>query len=137
MANLNFAKKIIGGRLTSSPELRSTSDGTMCTNFTIAVNFKGKDGVQRSDFFECTAWKQTADFVVKFFQKGSSIFAVGTPHIRKWTDKNGVEKEREDMTVSEVYFVDSKGEMPSAAPAAKAEAPKYEELDLEQENLPF
>ena len=139
MANLNFAKKIIGGRITSTPELRSTSDGTICTNFTIAVNFKGKGGTQKSDYFSCVAWGSTADFVTKYFQKGASILVVGTPHNKRWTDTNGVEHTREELTVTEVNFVDSRGERPNDGPA-QAElkpAPKFEDVDLEQENLPF
>lgn len=138
MANLNVAKKFLGGRLVASPELRTTSDGTLCTNFTIAVNFRGKDGFQRTDFFDCTAWRETADFIVKFFQKGSSIFVWGTPHNKKWTGKDGIEREREELTVSEVSFVDSKGEIQGTAPTSEIkEAPKFEPIDLEHEDLPF
>ena len=74
MANLNFNKIILGGRLTAAPELKQTQSGIPVCSFSIAVNRRAKAGEeQKADFFNVTAWRQTAEFVSKYFSKGSSI----------------------------------------------------------------
>ena len=140
MANLNFSNVTIGGRLTSSPELRSTAKGTLCTNFRVAVNKRQLDGQAKTNFIPCVAWGSVADFVTKYFRKGSSILVVGEWDNNEWTDKDGNKRIQSEIVVSRVEFVDSKDEAPaetSPAPVAAKPAPKYEEVDLEQENLPF
>ena len=111
MANFNFNKVILGGRLTSDPELKATQSGTNVCSFTIAVNRRGsKDGQQQSDFITCVAWKERAELVTKFFRKGSSICIVGELQTRKWQDSNGNNRSATEVIVNEVCFVDSKGE---------------------------
>ena len=136
-ANFNFNKVIIGGRLTTTPELRSTSAGTLCTNFHVAVNRRTKNGTE-TDFIPCTDWGDRADFVTKWFHKGSSICVTGTLRNRKWTDVNGNERTLTEVSVDDVTFVDSKDETTAPATASSATpAPKFEDVNPEDENLPF
>lgn len=156
MANYNFNKVILGGRLTADPELKTTPSGISVTSFTVAVNrrFGTKEGEQpQADFFNVTAWRQTAEFITKFFRKASSICIVGSLQTRSWTDQQGQKRFATEIVADEAYFVDAKAEMPaaaapanqSAAPAyggympegyAAAPAPSFEEL-ADDEELPF
>lgn len=142
MANFNFNKVILGGRLTADPELKTTPSGVPVTSFTVAVNrrFGGKEGEQpQADFFNVTAWRQTAEFITKFFRKASSICVVGSLQTRSWTDQQGQKRFATEIVADEACFVDAKSE--SAAPASPANqsaapAPKFEELASDDE-LPF
>ena len=153
MANFNFNKVIIGGRLTTDPELKTTAAGVCVTTITVAVNRKrySKDIEQQADFINVTVWRQQAELVSKYFHKGSSICIVGSLQTRSWTDHNGVKRYATDVVADEVNFVDSKGESSSAkaasyTPAAGTyipeaymtppEAPKFEEITAD-EDLPF
>lgn len=107
-ANFNFNKAIIGGRLTNDCELKQTPTGTAVTTFSIAVNNKGKEKV--TSFIDCVAWRQTAEFICKYFKKGSSICVVGSLQKREWTDKNGNKRYITEVIVDEANFVDGKGE---------------------------
>lgn len=112
MANFNFNKVILGGRLTADPELKQTQTGVAVVSFSIAVNrrFTGKESAQQTDFFNVTAWRATAEFVSKFFRKGSSICVVGTIQNRTWTDQQGQKRYATDIVADEVMFVDSREE---------------------------
>lgn len=123
MANFNFNKVILGGRLTSDPELKTTPNGVSVTSFSLAVNrkYSGKGEEQQTDFINVTAWRGTAEFVTKFFRKGSSICVVGSIQTRSWTDNNGNKRYATDVVAYEVYFVDSKSE----GKAESAPAPSY------------
>ena len=147
MANLNFNKVILGGRLTTAPELKQTQSGVSVCSFSIAVNRRAKAGEERvADFFNVTAWRATAEFVYKYFTKGSSILVVGTLQNRSWTDQNGVKHYATDVIADEVTFVDSRSESAAAqadqagfvppAYAAPVEAPKFEEIK-QDDDLPF
>ena len=85
MANFNINKVILGGRLTADPELKQTPQGVAVTSFSIAVNRKGKEA--QTDFINCVAWRQTADFICRFFKKGSSICISGSVQTRTWNDQ--------------------------------------------------
>jgi single-strand DNA-binding protein len=125
MANFNFNKVIIGGRLTSDPELKNTPSGISVTSFTIAVNrgYKSKNGEETpADFINVTAWRQTAEFITKYFKKASSICVVGTLQNRNWTDNDGNKHYATEVVADEAYFVDAKGES-STAPSQQAPAP--------------
>lgn len=112
MANFSFNKVILGGRLTATPELKKTQSGKSVTTFNVAVNRKGNtDGAQEADFITCTAWEKQAEFVTKYFGKGSSICIVGTLRNRSFTDKNGQKRVVTEILVQEVNFVDSKSEV--------------------------
>ena len=156
MANFNFNKVILAGRLTADPELRQTSQGTSVTSFTIAVNraySRSSDGQQTADFINCVAWRSNAEFITKYFKKGSSICVCGSIQTRSWTDtQTGQKRYATDVNVDEVSFVDSKSEAnPGAgysAPAAPSamsaptfasagdQAEKFEELSSD-DDLPF
>lgn len=106
MANLNLNKVILGGRLTADCELKQTPSGVLVTSFSIAVNRKGKDA--QTDFIDVVAWRQTAEFICKYFGKGSSICIVGSLQKREWTDKNGAKRYVTEVIADEALFVDSK-----------------------------
>lgn len=114
MSNLNFNKVIIGGRITSDPELKTTQSGTTVTTFSVAVNRRmGKDHEQKTDFINCTAWRTTAEFISRYFKKGSSICVVGSLQQRSWEDKDGNKRYATEVVVDEAHFVDSKNEATS------------------------
>lgn len=115
MSNFNFNRAILGGRLTSDPELKTTQSGTPVCSFTIAINRRGaKDGQQQSDFVTCIAWRERAELIGKYFHKGSSICIVGELQTRKWKDNNGNNRSATEVIVNEVNFVDSKSDNASA-----------------------
>lgn len=125
MANFNFNKVILGGRLTADPELKTTPSGIAVTTFTVAVNrrFGGKNGEDaQADFFNVTAWRQTAEFITKFFRKASSICVVGSIQTRTW-EKDGVKHYATEIVADEAYFVDAKNEMPQGASTSPAGQP--------------
>lgn len=138
MANFNFNKVIIGGRLTSEPELKTTQSGLSVVSFSVAVNRKTKQGEeQKVDFFNVTAWRQTADFVARYFHKGSSICIVGSLQNSTWTDQNNQKHYKTDIIADEVMFVDSKSDNESAQPSFTPQVvPKFEEIKTD-DNLPF
>ena len=154
MANFNFNKVILGGRLTADPELKTTQSGIAVVSFSIAVNRRyTKNSAQQNetDFFNVTAWRQTAEFVSRYFRKGSSICVVGTIQNSTWTDQQGAKHYRTDIVADEVMFVDSRsesgntfggddsdafgGSTPSFSTPAGA-APKFEEIKTD-DDLPF
>ncbi len=111
MANLNFNKAILCGRLTADVELKKTPSGVSVCTFSVAVKRKvAKDMEQKADFINCVAWRNDADFISKYFKKGSSIFIVGNIQNRSWQDTNGNKRYATDVIVDEVHFVDPKSE---------------------------
>lgn len=104
-------KAVLMGRLTADPELRKTTSGTSVTSFTLAVNrdFK-KDGQQETDFINCVAWKNTAEFICKYFQKGQQAAVDGSIQTRSYTDKDGNKRTAFEVLVNNIYFADSKKE---------------------------
>lgn len=154
MANFNFNKVILGGRLTSDPELKMTGSGVPVTSFTIAINrhyqSKNQEGGQQTDFIDVTAWRSNAEFITRYFKRGSSICVTGSLQKRAWTDQHGNKRYSTEVVVDEVFFVDSKGEgggsqsstyTPDAygAPAytaGSASMPKFEEIEGD-DDLPF
>ena len=116
MANLNVNKVILGGRLTADPELKVTPNGINVASFSIAVNRRGAG--DKTDFFNCQAWRGTAEFVTRYFRKGSSIMIVGTIQNRQWTDQNGQKHFATDIVADEAYFVDSKSDGQGFQPTA-------------------
>lgn len=101
----------IMGRLTRDPELRRTGTGTAVASFTLAVDrdFSGKDGGEKeTDFIDCVAWRQTGEFVSKYFAKGRMAIVSGRLQIRSWTDKDGNKRRSAEVVADQVYFGDSK-----------------------------
>lgn len=127
MANFNLNKVILGGRLTADPELKTTASGVSVTSFTIAVNrrfsSKSGEGDTQADFFNVTAWRQTAEFITRFFRKASSICICGSIQNRSWTDAQGVKRYATDIVADEAYFVDAKNENPVSASQSSSYVP--------------
>ena len=102
---------VIMGRLTRDPELRRTGTGIAVASFTVAVDrdFGGRDGGEKeTDFIDCVAWRQTGEFVSKYFTKGSMIVVSGRLQIRSWTDKDGNKRRTAEVVADNVYFGESK-----------------------------
>lgn len=101
---------IIMGRMTKDPELRSTNGGVSVTSFTLAVDrdFKGQNGEKTTDFIDVVAWRNTAEFVCKYFSKGRMAVAEGRLQIREWKDKEGNNRRNAEIQAENVYFADSK-----------------------------
>lgn len=101
-----FNKVILMGRLTASPELKQTQNGTVVTSFSIAVDRKAKD--TPCDFITVVAWKQTAEFICKYFKKGSAILVCGELQTRSWSDSQGNKRYATEVVANEVSFCESK-----------------------------
>ena len=138
----SFNKVILVGNLTADPELKQTPSGATTTTFRIAVNRKySKEGNTSTDFFSIVAWKSTAEFVCKYFKKGSAILVSGPLQTRTWKDKDGGNRYATEVIADEVMFVDGKGENeaqkePASFSAYPKEAPNFETIGND-ENLPF
>ena len=99
------------GRLTRDPELRRTGSGVAVSNFTVAVDrdFADKQsGEKETDFIDCVAWRQTGEFVSKYFTKGRMAVVFGRLQIRSYTDKDGNNRRAAEVVADNVYFGDSK-----------------------------
>ena len=158
----------IMGRLTRDPELRRTGSGVAVASFTVAVDrdFGGRDGGEKeTDFIDCVAWRQTGEFVSKYFTKGRMIVVSGRLQIRNWTDKDGNKRRTAEVVADNCYFGDSKRDADSgssyggntyggnsygnaysaptgnnygyAAPAASTPASDFAMLDDDDAQLPF
>ncbi len=134
MANFNFNKVIIGGRLTADPELKTTPSGVPVTSFTVAVNRRrGKEGEEsKADFFNVTAWRGCAEFITRYFRKASNICIVGTLQTRSWVDSNNQKHFATEIVADEAYFVDAKSE----GVGANAVSPTFEDISDDDE-VPF
>ena len=123
------------GRLTKDPEIRRTNGGTAVTSFTLAVDRDFKtNGEKETDFIEVVAWRNTAEFVSKYFSKGRMAIVEGRLQIRDWTDKNGNKRRTAEVVADNVYFGDSKKD--------SKEEPEYKQADFaeiseEDGELPF
>ena len=137
---------VIMGRLTKDPELRRTGSGVAVTSFTLAVDrdFAPKDGGEKeTDFIDCTAWRQTGEFVSKYFTKGRMAVVSGRLQIRVWTDKDGNKRRNAEIVADNVYFGDSKKDDTDSSyvgfvPAGVANpSSDFAMLDDDDANLPF
>lgn len=123
MASLNLNKVILGGRLVSDPELKQTQSGIAVCSFSVAVNRRvSSEGEQKVDFINCQAWRNSAEFLCRYFRKGSSVCIIGSIQTRSWTDQNNQKRTAVEVVCEEVNFVDSKGEI--SASVAQNDAPK-------------
>lgn len=116
MANFNFNKVILGGRLTADPELKTTPSGISVCSFCVAINrdYKGPDGKYQADFINVTAWRGTAEFVSRYFRKASSICVIGSIQTRSWVDQFGQKRFGVDVVAEEARFVDALKDAPEA-----------------------
>lgn len=145
MSALNLNKVILGGHLTTDPELKQTPSGVCVTTFSIAVNRRGKR--DETDFINCVAWRQNAEFVCKYFKRGSGICIVGSVQTRSWSDNNGNKRYATEVVADEAHFVDSKseGNTDAFSPVPTTNAPQSENIvpaevkwdEGEGEDLPF
>ena len=156
MSSFNLNKVVLCGRLTADPELKQTQNGVAVVTFTLAVNrrFQSRTadaaGGQQADFISLVAWRQTAEFISKYFKKGSALCVTGSIQTRSWQDQQGQRRYATEVVVDEAMFVDSRNESGSAggytpdayaAPVPSfstpvAEAPNFEELKAD-DDLPF
>ncbi len=108
---------ILMGRLTRDPELRHTQTGTAVASFSLAVDrdFKDKStGEKSTDFIDIVAWRQTAEFVSRFFTKGRMAVVEGRLQLRDWTDRDGNKRRSAEVIADNVYFGDSRREAEAA-----------------------
>ena len=141
---------ILMGRLTRDPELRRTGSGTAVTSFSLAVDrdFKSQSGEKETDFIDIVAWRNTAEFVSKYFTKGRMAVVEGRLQIRDWTDKDGGKRRSAEVVADNVYFGDSKRDYNpgyAPAPASHSAAPSnfsasgsdFAEIGEDDGELPF
>lgn len=129
----------IMGRLTRDPELRRTQSGAPVTSFTMAVDrdFKSQSGDKETDFIDVVAWRQTAEFVARYFTKGRMAVVEGRLQIRDWQDNNGNKRRSAEVIADSIYFGDSKPQ--DAQPAVHAvnvDASDFDEIE-DDPDLPF
>ena len=123
------------GRMTKDPEIRRTNGGTAVTSFTLAVDRDYKtNGEKETDFIEVVAWRNTAEFVSKYFSKGRMAIVEGRLQIREWTDKSGNKRRTAEVVADNVYFGDSKKENKEASEYKQAD---FAEISEEDGELPF
>ena len=118
---------VLMGRLTRDPELRRTQSGTAVAAFALAVDrdFKGDDGEKKTDFIDIVAWRNTAEFVSKYFTKGRMAVVEGRLQIRPWTDKDGNKRRSAEVVADNVYFGDSKRDGDSGQSGGYGAVPSY------------
>ena len=124
---------VLMGRLCADPELRRTNSGTPVTSFTLAVDrdFKSQSGEKEADFVPVIAWRNTAEFVSKYFTKGRMAVVEGRLQMRNWTDKDGHKRTTAEVVAENVYFGDTRREDSSTSEQ------EYKEIQEEDGDLPF
>ena len=162
MASLNLNKVVLAGHLTANPELRQTPNGISVTSFSIAVNRRtaktadGQNAQNSVDFINLVAWRNVADFITRYFKKGSAICVTGSIQNRTWTDQQGNKRYATDIVVDEAFFVDNNSAnsanmggdafgqaafanpAPMSAPAAPSTTESVSfDSDSNDEDLPF
>ena len=143
-----FNLVVLTGRLTADPELRYTPNNIPVTSFSIAVSRRYKAGEQaEADFINIVAWRQTAEFVTKYFQKGSMIGIEGSIQTRRYTDKDGNNRTAFEVVANNVHFAerrDASAGAPAFQESAPAPAPSFSNTSAEDfsslpgdDDLPF
>ena len=153
--SLNLNKVVLAGRVTADIELKQTPSGVSVVSFSIAVNrryvSKSADAQaqQQADFINVTAWRNTAEFISKYFHKGSAICITGSIQTRTWQDQNGQKRYATEVVADEAMFVESKSDGNSqgsyspeaySAPSFSSganDAPKFEDVNTDDSFLPF
>ena len=131
--SLNLNKVVLAGRMTADPELKQTPSGVSVLSFTIAVNrsyvSKNSDqGERQADFINVVAWRNTAEFISKYFRKGSAICVSGSIQTRSWQDQQGQRRYATEVVTDEAMFVESRSESTSQSsytPDAYTQAPSF------------
>lgn len=125
---------VIMGRMGKDPELRRTQSGVAVATFNVAVDRDFKDkatGQRATDWITCVAWRSTAEFVEKYFSKGSQVLVAGRLQMRDWTDKDGNKRISAEVQAENVYFAGAKTE------GGQRELPEFEVMDDDDTDLPF
>lgn len=125
---------VIMGRLGKDPELRRTQSGVAVATFNVAVDRDFKDkatGQRATDWITCVAWRSTAEFVEKYFAKGSQVLVAGRLQMRNWTDKDGNKRISAEVQAENVYFAGAKTE------GGQRELPEFEVMDDDDPDMPF
>ena len=132
------------GRLTRDPELRRTGSGTAVTSFSLACDrdFKSRSGDKETDFIEVVAWKNTAEFVSKYFGKGRMAVVEGRLQTRDWTDREGGKRVATEIVADNVYFGDSKRDSDSGTASSYSDTlsgmtQDFSEISEEDVEIPF
>lgn len=118
----SFNKVILIGNLTADPELKQTPNGVSVCRFTLAVNrryVKAEAGQQSADFITVTTWRQSAEFVARYFKKGRPILVCGQIQSRSWTDQQGTKRYSTEVVADEVTFVENKSDTNIGAPSGQ------------------
>ena len=151
---MSFNKCILQGRLTADPELKNTQGGTAVTSFTLAVDrrYTKEGGEKQTDFITCQAWRSTAEFICKYFGKGSAMLVCGELQTRSW-EQDGQKRYATEVVVGDVSFCEAKknSEGNNTAPTSNgsqngntgaygynpyAETPSFEQVEMD-DSLPF
>ena len=135
-------KTILTGRLTAKPELKKTQTDVSVTSFSLAVqrNFKNGSGEYDTDFLNCVAWRNQADFIAKYFDKGQLITVVGSLTSRKYEDAEGHKRTAFEVVVDEAMFAESKSDRQQAPTFTAPATPGGNDIAFEEfndEELPF
>ncbi len=132
--SLNLNKVVLAGRITADPELKQTGTGVSVLSFTIAVNRSyvsknSEQGERQADFINVVAWRQTAEFISKYFRKGSAICVTGSIQTRSWQDQQGQRRYATEIIADEAMFVESRNDSNAGqsayAPDTYTQAPSY------------
>ena len=152
--SLNLNKVVLAGRVTADVELKQTPSGVSVVSFTIAVNRRyvsksnEAQAQQQADFINVTAWRTTAEFISKYFHKGSAICITGSIQTRKWQDQQGNNRYSTEVVADEAMFVESKSDAASGGYSPEAysapsfssganDSPKFEDVNTDDNFLPF
>lgn len=133
----SFNKVILIGNMTADPELKQTQGGLSVASFSIAVNRRFKaEGQQECDFITIVAWRQTAEFVCRYFKKGQPILVCGQLQTRNWTDNKGEKRYATEVVADEVSFVEKRESEESAKPTQPYMPPAYSAAPAQFEEIP-
>ena len=133
---------VIMGRMVKDPELRRTGAGVAVASFTLAVerDFKGQNGEKETDFIDVVVWRQTAEFVSKYFSKGRVAVVEGRLQLRDWQDKDGNKRRNAEIIADNVYFGDNKSDGASQAQNREDLVRRmngFAQIEEESGDLPF
>ena len=117
------------GRMTGDPELKTTQSGVSVTSFSVAVDraYRSKDQERQTDFINCVAWRNTAEFISRYFRKGQRIALQGSLQSRKYTANDGSQRTVYEVVVDNAFFCESKGGNAAGAPGYDSQVPQYSE----------
>lgn len=148
-----FNRVVLMGRLTADPELRTTTNGVATCAFRLAVDrkYKSQNGERQADFINVVTWRQTAEFVCRYFSKGRSVLVEGTLQSRTYDDKDGKKVYVTEVVADAVYFTGERTDNPAATSSTFPEPPpapdvqyssgaeyaSYQQMDLSDEDFPF